>query len=191
MTKKEIRAYIKKKKLELTTEQIQQYSKQVCDVLARQDFYKKAKVIYPYIAYNQEIRTEPLIENAWANGIEVAVPKVVGEDMDFMRLKTFDQLQLGYCGIPEPVSGEVIKDEKILMLMPGLAFDREFNRIGYGGGFYDRYLEKMSDSKILKLAFAYDFQVLEHIETEQHDYKIDVLITSDNCFIAPTAYELM
>ena len=107
--------------------------------------------------------------------------------MDFVRLQSFDQLSLGYCGIPEPEYGEVIRDEQILMLMPGLAFDREFNRIGYGGGFYDRYLDKMSDCKILKVAFAYDFQVLEHIETEQHDYKIDVLITADGCIAAPSA----
>jgi 5-formyltetrahydrofolate cyclo-ligase len=191
MTKNEIRAYIKKKKAELSQDYIQSYSEKVCRILTRQDFYLNSKVIYPYIAYNQEIRTQPLIEDAWSREIEVAVPKVVGKDMNFIRLHTFDQLKLGYCGIPEPENGEVKYDEKLLMLMPGLAFDRDFNRIGYGGGFYDRYLEKMSSCRILKVAFAYDFQMLDHIETEEHDYKIDVLITADGCIAAPTAAEFV
>lgn len=187
MTKQEIRKYIKSRKAQLTPEEIASYSEKVCRILLEQDIYKSADKIYPYIAYNQEIKTEKLIEQAWRDGKTVAVPKVIGEDMDFIVLNSFDQLKLGYCNIPEPQDGTVDSGGgNILMLMPGLAFDGAFNRIGYGGGFYDRYLEKNADKCIIKVAFAYDFQILEHIETELHDYKIDAYITSDGVYMSPT-----
>ena len=82
------------------------------------------------------------IEKAWADGKEIAVPKVQGLDMIFYKLTDFAQLEPGYYGIPEPVSGEIVQWEDALMIMPGVAFDRQNHRVGYGGGFYDRYLEK-------------------------------------------------
>ena len=183
MEKKEIRKYIRDKKAALTPEQIDAASEKLCSILISQDFYKNAKVIFPYVAYNQEIKTDRLIEDAWRNGKTVAVPKVVGEDMVFLRLDSFDQLETGYFNIPEPVSGEPVEADEILMLMPGVAFDRDFNRIGYGGGFYDRYLEKAEreGKRLYKVSFAYDFQVLNSLPTEAHDYKIDALITSGGC----------
>ena len=95
-------------------------------------------IIAGFVSTDTEINTAPIIEDAWRQGKIVAVPKVVGENMVFLRLDSFDQLEIGYCNIPEPVSGEPVQAKQILMLMPGLAFDRDFNRIGYGGGFYDR-----------------------------------------------------
>jgi 5-formyltetrahydrofolate cyclo-ligase len=184
MDKKEPRRMIKEKKAALTPEQIRSYSEKVCRILIEQDFYKQAKVIFPYVAYNQEIRTETLIEDAWRQGKIVAVPKVVGENMVFLRLDSFDQLEIGYCNIPEPVSGEPVQAKQILMLMPGLAFDRDFNRIGYGGGFYDRYLDQMQDCEIFKVSFAYDFQLVASLPVEEHDYKIDALVTAEGCRMA-------
>ena len=84
-----------------------------------------------------------LIEKAWADGKEIAVPKVQGLDMIFYKLTDFAQLEPGYYGIPEPVSGEIVQWEDApddhARRCP---FDRQNHRVGYGGGFYDRYLEK-------------------------------------------------
>ena len=63
--------------------------------------------------------------------------------------------------------------------MPGLAFDKEHNRIGYGGGFYDRYLERYADTDFIKVALAYDFQIFDKLKVEEHDQKIDAVITED------------
>ncbi len=186
MTKKELRAMVSAKKKLLSREEIESYSKKVCDILIQQPFYKSAKVIYPYLAYNQEIITTPLIEQAWRDGKEVAVPKT-GDDrsMEFIRIRSFDNVELGYCDIPEPVSGEIADDKDVLILMPGLVFDKDFNRIGYGGGYYDRHLDRKSDCRFLKVSFAYDFQIVDHIETEEHDYKVYAIITAEGCRFSP------
>jgi len=182
MTKKEIRAMIRDKKRRLSLPEIEEYSAEVCAILTEQPFYRQATVLYPYLAYNQEIITNTLIERAWADGKAVAVPKCYEDNrMEFLRIRSFEDVEPGYCDIPEPIRGEIVDDKDVLILMPGLAFDRDFNRIGYGGGFYDRYLDRRQDCRFIKVAFAYDFQILDHIETEEHDYKVDAIITGEGC----------
>ena len=184
MTKSEIRKTIKAKKMELTEAEIQARSHAICQNFLRQPFYLEAEAIYPYVAYNQEILTNEIIEDAWRRGKKVAVPKVIGEGMEFFYITAFSQLEDGYCHIPEPVTTEVADDARAVILMPGLAFDARFNRIGYGGGYYDRYLDAKRDRNFLKVALAYDFQLLDQIETEAHDYKIDALVMAERCLCA-------
>ena len=81
----------------------------------------------------------------------------------------------GYAGIPEPIADEpVAHDETALVLMPGLVFDKAGHRIGYGGGFYDRFLSREPDHPTV--ALCYDFQVMEKIETESFDIPVDVVL---------------
>ena len=185
MNKKEIRALIKAQKKQLSPAEIKLYSEKVCEILCAEQIYKDAKVIYPYLAYNQEIITDRLIERAWADGKAVAVPKCYEDNrMEFHRISSFDDTECGMYGIPEPKCGEIVDDDDVLIIMPGLAFDTEFNRIGYGGGYYDRYLERKQNCNFLKVAFAYDFQMVEHIDVDDHDYKVDVIITEKGCLYA-------
>ena len=182
MNKKEIRAMIRDKKKYLSVEEIAAYSDKECDILCNNIVYKDASVIYLYLAYNQEIITTTLIERAWNDGKAVAVPKCYEDNrMEFHRIYSFDDVEPGMYDIPEPISGEIVEDEEVLILMPGLAFDGNFNRIGYGGGYYDRYLERKQNCNFVKVAFAYDFQLLEHIDTDDHDYKVDMIITDKGC----------
>lgn len=182
MNKKEIRAMIRDKKKQLSAEEITEYSAKVCDMLCAEQVYKDASVIYPYLAYNQEIITRTLIERAWSDGKAVAVPKCYEDNrMEFHRIYSFNDVEPGMYDIPEPIGGEIVDDKEVLILMPGLAFDGEFNRIGYGGGYYDRYLDRKQKCSFIKVAFAYEFQLLEHIETDDHDYKVDMIITDKGC----------
>jgi len=182
MNKKEIRAMIRDKKKQLSVAEIAAYSEKVCDLLCSEQVYKEAAVIYPYLAYNQEIVTRTLIEQAWKDGKAVAVPKCYENNrMEFHRIYSFNDVEPGMYDIPEPIGGEIIEDKEALILMPGLAFDGDFNRIGYGGGYYDRYLERKQNCRFIKVAFAYEFQLLEHIETDDHDYKVDMIITDKGC----------
>lgn len=186
MTKKEIRTLMREKKKSLFEAEIISYSDTVCEILISQPIYKNAEAIYPYLAYNQEIITTRLIEQAWRDGKRVAVPKCFkNNEMEFFYIRSFGDVAPGYMDIPEPISGDIARDSSALMLMPGLAFDKSFNRIGYGGGFYDRYLDRYSKSRFIKAAFAYDFQLFEHIDTEEHDYKADLIITSAGCLYSP------
>ena len=97
--------------------------------------------------------------------------------MNFYYISDTKQLAKGYQGILEPVTTECADGKSGLFLLPGLAFDRFLHRCGYGGGFYDRYLKKHADVSLKKVAVAYDFQIYEKIPVEEHDEKIDLLIS--------------
>ena len=174
--KKALRRMIGEKKRALTSEEIERRSAVLAHRLFETEPYRQARSLYAYLSFNQEVRTNPIIERAWADGKRVAVPKVIGNDMVFIWLERFDQLAEGYYGIPEPVAdGPIADDATALVLMPGLAFDPQGHRVGYGGGFYDRFLEKEPDHPLVALCF--DFQMLDHLEVEAHDVPVDVVIT--------------
>ena len=116
-----------------------------------------------------------MLEQALADGKRIAVPKVYGDEMKFIYLDDLSQVEIGYCGIPEPIHDTPIGDDpSALVLMPGLAFDGEGHRIGYGGGFYDKFLEQEPGHPTL--ALCYDFQMLPHLDTEEHDIPVDCVL---------------
>ncbi len=175
MDKTALRKEIKEKKRAMTEEQIDQASRRLGELLAASEVYRKAKTIYGYLPYNQEVRTVPMLQRALDDGKKVAVPKCYGDEMHFIYLDDLTQVEKGYCGIPEPVAdGPVADDKTALVLMPGLAFDREGHRIGYGGGFYDKFLAAEPDHPTL--ALCYDFQMLDHLETEEFDVPVDEVL---------------
>ena len=116
-----------------------------------------------------------LLEQVLRDGKRVAVPKCYGDEMRFIYMTDLSAVEKGYAGIPEPVTDEpVADDETALVLMPGMAFDEAGHRIGYGGGFYDKFLAKEPNHPTL--ALCYDFQVLPHLETEEFDIPVDTVI---------------
>lgn len=184
MNKTELRTFIKDQKSGLTKEEVLAYSKVITDKFLSLEEYNSADTIYTYIPFNTEIITNDIIERAWKDGKKVAVPKVEGPGViEFYYITDWASLQPGSYNILEPNTNILQKanDTDILMIMPGLAFDRNHNRIGYGGGFYDRYIQKAKEDNktIKKIAFAYKFQVVETIETEEFDEKVDIILTED------------
>ena len=144
--------------------------------------YKKAEKIFTYVSMNNEVDTIMLIDYSLSMDKRVFVPKVFGKDMFFYEISDISELSPGYCGIYEPdTDGKEPDYSKTgFMCMPGVAFDKEYNRIGYGGGFYDRYLS--GENKFYKAALAYEFQFVEHIRTEHVDVKPDMIVTEDNIY---------
>ena len=175
MNKKELRQAIRAQKRAMTEADILRRSEILAEKFARSDAYRAAKTIYGYLPYNQEVRTVPMLQRALDEGKRIAVPKVYGDDMKFIYLDDLSQVAKGYAGIPEPVAdGPVAQDETALVLMPGLAFDPAGHRIGYGGGFYDKFLAREPHHPTV--ALCYDFQVIEHLETEEFDIPVDQVI---------------
>ena len=175
MDKTALRKWIREQKRAMTTAEIEEKSRILGEKFRNSRAYKEASVIYGYLPYNQEVRTVPMLRQALADGKRVAVPKVFGEEMKFIYLTDLDRVEKGYAGIPEPVDdGPEAEDPTALVLMPGLAFDPEGHRIGYGGGFYDKFLAKEPEHPTL--ALCYDFQMLPKLETEAFDIPVDWVI---------------
>ncbi len=175
MDKKALRSQIREKKRAMTPEEIRIASEKLGELFLSSEAYRKAKTVYGYLPYNQEVRTTPMLEQALADGKRVAVPKVYGDEMRFIYLSDLSQVEIGYSSIPEPIAdGPVADDPTALVLMPGVAFDKEGHRIGYGGGFYDKFLAAEPDHPTLALCYA--FQVVDHLETEAHDIPVDCVL---------------
>lgn len=175
MNKQELRKAIRARKRAMTWEEIQTRSAELCRKFLQTEEYRRARTLYGYLPYNQEVRTEAILEQAMADGKKVAVPKVYGDEMKFIYLEDLTQVEKGYSGIPEPIADHpVAEDESALVLMPGLAFDPQGHRIGYGGGFYDKFLSREPNHPTV--ALCYEFQVVEKLETEEFDIPVDTVI---------------
>lgn len=175
MDKTALRKEIREKKRAMTREQIEKASRALAQQFFATDYYRDAKTLYGYLPYNQEVRTEPILLQALKDGKKVAAPKVYGDTMRFIYLEDLNGIEKGYAGIPEPVADEpVAADETALVLMPGLAFDKEGHRIGYGGGFYDKFLS--AEPTHPTVALCYDFQMLPNLETEEFDVPVDLVL---------------
>ncbi|WP_277677891.1 5-formyltetrahydrofolate cyclo-ligase [Gracilibacillus dipsosauri] len=154
-------------------------NKSIQDMLYSFDHWKQARKVGLTISRGMEWNTTSIIKHAWKQKKQIALPKCNPTDfsMEFYKCTAFDQLENTYLDLYEPnpeITKGVSKEELDLIIVPGIAFDREGNRIGYGGGFFDRYLKGYQG---LKIALAAKVQVLERIEAESHDIPIDYLIT--------------
>lgn len=175
MDKADLRRQIREKKRQMTENQIVISSARLGELFVETDQYRKAKTIYGYLPYNQEVRTTPMLERALREGKRVAVPKVYGDNMRFIYLTDFSDLEKNSWGIPEPIADEpVAEDPTALVLMPGLAFTKNGDRMGYGGGFYDKFLSAEPDHPTV--ALCYDFQIVDQLPTEEYDIPVDLVL---------------
>ena len=175
MNKQQLRKSIREQKRAMTEEEIIRRSEKLAELFLASDAYGNAKTIYGYLPYNQEVRTVPMLEQALRDGKRVAVPKCYGDEMRFIFMEDLSKVEKGYANIPEPIADDPIADdETALVLMPGLAFDPQGHRIGYGGGFYDKFLAAEPDHPTL--ALCYEFQMLDHLETEEFDIPVDTVL---------------
>lgn len=182
-SKKEIRAEVKKHRRETAPEQIREKSNAICEKFLNLPEFKEAKVVFAYMDCKNEVETKMVIEQCWREGKTVAVPKVFGQVMKYYAIHSYDDLEEGYFGIQEPKfeSLQEIVCEDGLMILPGVAFDAERHRVGYGGGFYDRYLE--DHPNMVKIAFAFEFQMFEKVPFEAFDRQPEKIITEKRIII--------
>lgn len=178
MNKSELRRMIRDRKRAMTETQIVEASHRLGEKFAACEQYRNAKTIYGYMPYNQEVRTVPMLERALAEGKQVAVPKVYGDTMKFILVTDLTQMEKSDFGIPEPVAdGPVAEDPTALVLMPGMAFTAAGDRMGYGGGYYDKFLSVEPNHPTV--ALCYDFQLLESLPTEQYDIPVDLVLIGE------------
>jgi 5-formyltetrahydrofolate cyclo-ligase len=188
MTKAEIRIIIKEKRNALKNEEQIKESSAIHTALFKTEAYVKCKYLFTYVSFNSEVSTISVIQQALKEHKRVFVPKTEQKMINFYEIADISLLKPGKLGIPEPDNNSEClyqftnesKRENNLMLLPGLAFDITGNRIGYGAGYYDRYLKNDIGNHFIKFGLAYDFQIVNKINTEENDIKVDCIITPTN-----------
>lgn len=147
-------------------------------------FYKEAKNIFIYISYDSEINTKRMINRAINEGKNIYVPRTEFDTklMNAVKINDFSNLVESRYGILEPKKEEPFIDpnELDLIVVPGVAFDKNGGRIGYGAGYYDRYFKRINEknkARITKLALIYDFQLIDEVPTDEEDVLIDAVLT--------------
>lgn len=158
----------------LPQEQIQTWSEEIAHRVCQMEAFQQAETICVFISMPGEVDTRPLIEAARAAGKKTAAPKIQDGRMEFIQFAGESELQKGFYGIYEP-TGDQRPQGKTLIVMPGVVFDQTCRRIGYGGGYYDRYLAE--HPQLATVAVAFDLQVLDQIPEEAHDLKPQIVVT--------------
>ncbi len=184
MEKKELRKKVLAVRNRLSADELALKSEEIKKKLfARADFRQKRNIMF-FLTFGKEVRTEAMVREALTQGKKIIVPKTDTQNNALILswLHNYDKdLEPGIWGIPEPPAASlrpVTPSEIDLVIVPGVAFDRNGNRLGYGGGYYDRFFTKLKKGVPL-VALAFACQVVEYIPTGRFDKKIDCLVTED------------
>lgn len=192
MDKNNIRRQIKEEKSKLSKEYLLEESQLIIKKVKNHPAYIESKIVYTYVSFNQEVITHEFIKEAFNDGKIVAIPKVSHGELAFIYIESLDFLKVSGMGILEPQEGLIAKPDipygrketdktigtdPILVLVPGFAFDRNKNRLGYGKGYYDKFFSKYSHVPMTKLAITFDFQIVDEIPVTPYDVKMDEIIT--------------
>lgn len=179
MKKKYLREETIKLLKDLSAKKRQEIERKLEAILIRQSYWMEAKTIGITLSQSIEWDTRPIIKRAWDEGKQVAVPKCLPKtkEMEFYLIKSFDQLELAYFNIMEPLPDKTkkVQSNKIdLLVVPGLVFDQKGYRIGFGGGYYDRYLTRFKNNTVSLLS---SYQLKDEIPRMEHDLPVQYLIT--------------
>lgn len=187
--KKVLRKEILEKRDNIDLVKRKEMDKKILNKFYETQYYNDAEKIFIYISYASEINTKEIINKALKDNKKIYVPRTEfkSRNMDAVEITSLDNLLESTYGILEPSTEEskTEPNELDLIVVPGVAFDRNGGRMGYGAGFYDRYFKKINKeniSKIVKLALAYEFQILDKVPMNSQDVPVDYIIT-ENEFI--------
>lgn len=179
-TKTQIRNRILSLRNMLTAPDREEKSRKIYEKVVSHPLFLLSDEIYCYVDFRSEVQTRLIFERAWALGKKTAAPRVLGTEMEFFYFNSFSELKKGNMGILEPSAAEHACGKNVLMVMPGAAFDPMKNRIGYGGGYYDKYISRHETYK--KCAIAFSLQITEPIPNEEFDKKPEVIFTEQQIY---------
>ncbi len=182
MDKQKFRVELKNRLSQMSEADKKLQSQNICSKLTQMPEFKKAGLIMIFLSLPHEVDTTPIILCAWQQGKSVSVPKVSWQQRHMLPVQ-INSLETGFStdgyGLKNPVTGVPVPLEDIdLVITPGLGFDKKGNRLGRGGGYFDRFFSN-ENLKAKKCAICFSQQVIDHVPTDDHDVPIDCLI-SDN-----------
>lgn len=174
-TKKALRAKVKALKKAHSKQELLCFSRQVTDALEGLELFREASTVMLYHSLPDEVHTQLLIEK-YHSEKQIVLPVVVGNDLVLKEYHANQAMSFSSYGIWEPTGADFTDFQSIsLIVVPGVAFDCLGNRMGRGKGFYDRLLPKMQHAK--KVGICFDFQLFKALPTDDHDVKMDVVIS--------------
>ena len=177
LEKRKIRDKIKKLRSNLTKEQVAEESKLIYNQIIDNKIFERAEVVMSYMSFQNEIDTEKINDYIISCGKKLLLPKMIDREV-IKPIEYTGEFEIDNSfGIKEPV-GEIYNGDIDLIIVPGVVFDIEGNRIGYGRGYYDRFLKLYPRAR--KISLAYEFQIIDNLEVEEHDEKIDEIVTKNN-----------
>lgn len=179
-SKKDIRKRVLDQRNLISNREWEEKSHCIYEKVVTHPFFLEADAIYCYVDYRREVGTRAIIEHAWKTGKKVAAPKVNGDWMEFYYMESFADLTEGFKGILEPKHKQLACDENVLVIMPGAAFDAKCNRIGYGKGYYDKFLSTHPHYKTLAIAF--ELQMVDTIPADAYDVCPNIIITEEKIY---------
>ena len=142
------------------------------------NYIKEYENFLIYINIKSEVKTNSLIQRLILLNKKVFIPKIIEDEMCFIKINSLDDLKSGKYNIPEPINGQIYNGEEALVIVPGLVFSREKYRIGYGKGYYDRFISKNRQNFYLGICF--ENQIIDKFDFDKFDEKLDVIITEEN-----------
>lgn len=173
--KREIRKKYKTARNQMNEQQVSVLSEKICKYVMESDIFQCAEYILAYYPLGNEADVRRIVETAWEMGKHVAFPKVFGDSMAYFETRDFSELHPGTFGVMEPEETKEVSWEQALILTPGVAFDRNGNRMGFGKGYYDKYLSGYPEC--VTIGVAYDMQMAEEIPVEETDVPLDFMVT--------------
>jgi 5-formyltetrahydrofolate cyclo-ligase len=172
MEKKELRQkYLLKRKF---IKNKKDKSNDILNFIINNPLYNNANVIALYYSTKDEVDTHDLILYSLLQDKIVLLPKVIGKEMIFIKIDETTRYETSNFKIREPISNEPYLGKIDLFIVPGVAFDINGNRLGYGGGYYDKYLK---DTNASTIGICFEEQITDEIETEEHDIKVNIVQT--------------
>lgn len=176
--KSEFRRFFLNLRREMDEYTISEKSNQIINNLLKSNLYKNASSIFVYVSKNKEVDTIDFIEKALADGKKIYVPKIKAREIIAVKLNDISELEEGRFDIPTSMSEDSITNPD-LTICPGLSFDDDKNRLGFGGGYYDRFLAK---NRGIKIGLMISEFASSKIPTDSWDIKMDYVITEDEIF---------
>ncbi len=179
--KQEERARLLNIRKNILPEQREEASHQICRHLLASEVLEAGAFVYGYFPLREEVDIRMALEELLGWGCHVALPKVCGTQMDFVEVTDLDRdLKEGSFHVMEPVSDQVVHWPEAFVLVPGVGFDRQGARMGYGKGYYDRYF--FAHPCCMLIGIAYEEQVAEQICAEPHDLRMDAICTQNGMY---------
>lgn len=187
MTKTEIRKWMKSQRNSLTTLERSAFNETIIKSFLQTPEYRQCEELFCFVSFGSEVDTHPILLQALIDKKKVYIPRIEeNAGMEFYRFERLESLHPSKFGVPEPFPDPAERYDfqdahhsfvKRFMVLPGLAFDLQGNRIGYGAGYYDKFFEKYNEVYFYKLAVCYDFQLVDPIQAEEYDIKADAILT--------------